>query len=84
MRILPLAFFLGFLIAQQPSPDARAERPSVSTAEAALAPLVRAHVEQAIRTRDYLKAEQILDLLQGSAGIQDTGCERVTHLMRPR
>ncbi|PYT26859.1 MAG: hypothetical protein DMG58_21645 [Acidobacteria bacterium] len=60
MRILPLAFFLGFLIAQQPSPDARAERPSVSTAEAALAPLVRAHVEQAIRTRDYLKAEQIL------------------------
>ena len=59
MRIL-LAFFLGFLIAQQAPPDAQAERPSVSTAEVALAPVVRAHVEQAIRTRDYLKAEQIL------------------------
>jgi len=60
MRILLLAFFLGFLIAQQPPPEARAASPSVSTAEAALAPVVRAHVEQAIRTRDYLKAEQIL------------------------
>jgi tetratricopeptide (TPR) repeat protein len=60
MRILLLAFFLGFLIAQQAPPDARAERPSVSTAEAALAPVVRDHVEQAIRTRDFLKAEQIL------------------------
>jgi tetratricopeptide (TPR) repeat protein len=59
MRIL-LAFFLGFLIAKQAPPDAQAERPSVSTAEVALAPVVRAHVEQAIRTRDYLKAEQIL------------------------
>ena len=60
MRILLPAFFLGFLMAQQEPPDARAERPSVSTAEAALAPVVREHVEQAIRTRDYLKAEQIL------------------------
>ena len=60
MRILPLAFFTGFLIAQQAPPDARAERPSVITAEAALAPVIRDHVEQAIRTRDYLKAEQIL------------------------
>jgi tetratricopeptide (TPR) repeat protein len=60
MRILLLVFFLGFLIAHQAPPDVRAERPSVSTAEAALAPVVRDHVEQAIRTRDYLKAEQIL------------------------
>ena len=60
MRILLLVFFLGFLIAQQAPPDARAERPNVSAAEAALAPVVRDHVEQAIRTRDYLKAEQIL------------------------
>src|SRR5258708_26619963 len=60
MRILLLAFFLGFLIAQEAPPDARAEGPSLSTAEAALGPVVRAHVEQAIRTRDYLKAEQIL------------------------
>ena len=60
MRILLLVFFVGFLIAQQAPPDARAERPSLSTAEIALAPAVRDHVEQAIRTGDYLKAEQIL------------------------
>jgi len=60
VRILLPAFSAGLLIAQQAPPDARAERPSVSTAEAALAPVVREHVEQAIRARDYLKAEQIL------------------------
>jgi tetratricopeptide (TPR) repeat protein len=60
MRILLPAFFLGFLMAQQEPPDARAERPRVSTAETELAPVIRDHVEQAIRTRDYLKAEQIL------------------------
>ncbi len=60
MRIALLVFWAVFLLAQQTPPDARAERPSVSTAEAALAPVVRDHVEQAIRARDYLKAEQIL------------------------
>jgi tetratricopeptide (TPR) repeat protein len=60
MRILLPAFCAGFLIAQQTPPDARGVPPSVSTAEAALAPAVRDRVEQAIRTRDYLKAEQIL------------------------
>jgi len=60
MRILLPAFCAGFLIAQQTPPDARGEPPSVSTAEAALAPAVRDRIEQAIRTRDYLKAEQIL------------------------
>ena len=60
MRILLLVFCAVFLVAQQTPPDARAERPSVSTAEAELAPVVRDHVEQAIRSRDYLKAEQIL------------------------
>jgi tetratricopeptide (TPR) repeat protein len=60
MRILPLALFTSLLAAQQPLPDARAERPDLSTAGTPLAPVVRAQVEQAIRARDYLKAEQIL------------------------
>jgi tetratricopeptide (TPR) repeat protein len=60
MRILLLALFNGWLIAQQPLPDARAERPDLSIGETPLAPAVRAHLEQAIRTKDYLKAEQIL------------------------
>src|SRR5690242_14485495 len=60
MRILPLAFFTGLLVAQQPLPDARAELPELGIKETPLAPVVRAHVEQAIRAKDYLKAERIL------------------------
>src|SRR6266851_3111242 len=60
MRILPLALFTTLLAAQQTAPGARAERPNLSAAETPLAPAVRAHVDQAIRARDYLKAEQIL------------------------
>jgi tetratricopeptide (TPR) repeat protein len=59
MRILPLAF-TGLLVAQQPLFDASVERPDLSTAQTPLAPVVRALVEQAIRARDFLKAEQIL------------------------
>jgi tetratricopeptide (TPR) repeat protein len=60
MRILLLALFTTLLAAQQTSPGALAERPNLSAAEAPLAPVVRAHLEQAIRARDYLKAEDIL------------------------
>ena len=60
MRILAPALFTGLLIAQQESPDARAVPPRLNTAEAALPPVVRDHLEEAIRIRDYFKAEQIL------------------------
>src|ERR1700730_70864 len=49
MKIPALALFTGLLVAQQPLPD-------VET----LPSLMRADVAQAIRARDYLKAEQIL------------------------
>ena len=60
MKTLPLAFFAALLVAQQPLPEARAELPDLSIGETPLAPVVRAHIDQAVRAKDYLKAERIL------------------------
>jgi len=60
MRMFLIALPAAVLSAQRAPQDALVERPTISASEAPLAPVVRAHLEQAIQARDYLKAEQIL------------------------